>query len=403
MPFNKEPNEIIDLTSIASHRPPQLAQVIDLTMDHYKLEAIVRFYQTALEKATSLIDPDSMAEFTRLSPQPTMPDATLPVQHAYYKAAVNNAGSFLNDTRRHMDQIRRDDDEGAHETWTKGASVMLRVSFGRFIKSSAMFFPMWMNPMLSEIGINLLAHESKGVSRLDPTMMLACLGLDTVNPPLVYFCEPHEFIVTWLPDKDGCEQEPLIDIPDSVWEKARSALRQGRDYRDWARVGRDLATRYQFIKEFGIERAMEFEHAQGRGYKVDAEKVRELHGAAWFGGGKAFGADGTPLWKRMNKVKSKTHMKDMSLIHDAVEWDGYEVTFLYVGDVLEKLIPVVLVTRYLVLSLKNQVAGTSYLLATTSLCQLSGWPVSCSSMSSSISVFSSERSDCLRPREVPDR
>lgn len=301
MPCKKEPDEVIDLTSIASQKPARPAEVIDLTTDLTdadcrKLEAIVRFYKTALDKAMPLIDPDSMADFTRLSPQPSTPDASLPVQHAYYKAAVNNAGKFLNGTRRYMDQLRRD--EGPSETWTKGAAVMLRISFGRFIKSSAMFFPLWMYPMLSEIGIDLLAHESKGVSRLDPTMMLACLGLDSerVNPPLVYICEPSEFVVTWVPDKDGCEQEPVIDVPDSVWEKARAALKKGRDYRDWARVGRDLAARLQFIKEFGIERAMEFENAQEGGYRVDSENIRELHGSARLGGGKAFAANGTPLW-----------------------------------------------------------------------------------------------------------
>lgn len=284
MPCKKETDEVIDLTA-------------DLTdADYRKLESIVCFYKTALDKAVPLIDPDSLAEFTRLAPQPPPPSTSLPVKHAYYKSAVNNAGEFLNGTRRYMDQLRRD--EGHLETWTKGAPVMLRVSFGRFIKSSAMFFPLWMNPMLSEVGIDLLAHESKGVSRLDPTMMLACLGLDSerVEPPLVYICEPHEFIVTWVSDKDGCEQEPVIDIPDSVWEKARATLDQGRDYRDWARVGRDLAARYQFIKEFGIERAMEFEHAREAGYGVAPGKVRELHGQARLGGGKAFAADGTPLW-----------------------------------------------------------------------------------------------------------
>lgn len=301
MPCKREPNEVIDLTRIASHRPSRAAEVIDLTADltaadRRKLEAIVRFYQTALDKATPLISPESLTEFTRQSPHPPAPDASLPVKHAYYKAAVDNAGVFLENTRRYMDQLRYD--EEPLETWTKGAPVMLRISFGRFIESSAMFFPLWMYPMLSEVGIDILAHESKGVSRLDPTMMLACLGLDSerVDPPLVYICEPHEFIVAWVPDKDGCEQEPVIDIPDSVWEKARAALKQGRDYRDWARVGRDLAARFQFIKEFGVERAMEFEHAQERGYTVDSEKIRELHGPARLGGGKAFGADGTPLW-----------------------------------------------------------------------------------------------------------
>lgn len=301
MPCKKEPNEVIDLTRIASQKPARPAEVIDLTTDLTdadcrKLEAIVHFYKTALDKAMPLIDPDSVADFNRLSPQPPAPNASLPVKHAYYKAAVDNAGEFLNETRRYMDQLRHD--EGPLETWTKGAPVMLRISFGQFIKSSAMFFPLWMYPMLSEVGIDLLAHESKGVSRLDPTMMLACLSLDnkSVNPPLVYICEPHEFIITWSPDKDGCEQEPVIDIPDSVWEKARAALKQGRGYRDWAKIGRDLAARFQFIKEFGIERAMEFEHAQERGYIVNSEKIRELHGPARLGGGKAFSADGTPLW-----------------------------------------------------------------------------------------------------------
>lgn len=57
-----------------------------------------------------------------------------------------------------MDQLRRDE---AHlENWIEGALFMLRISFGRFIESSAMFFPPLGNLMLSEIGIDLLAHQS---------------------------------------------------------------------------------------------------------------------------------------------------------------------------------------------------------------------------------------------------
>lgn len=67
------------------------------------------------------------------------PHASLPVKHAYYKAAVINAGQFLNDTRRYMVQLHRN--EGPLETWTKGVSVMLMISFGHFIESFAQALP----------------------------------------------------------------------------------------------------------------------------------------------------------------------------------------------------------------------------------------------------------------------
>lgn len=120
-------------------------------------------------------------------------DVSLPVKYAYYKAAVNNADKILNNTRRYMDQLRHDKEP--LETRVKGAPVMLRILFGCSFESFTKFFPLWMSPMLSEseIGIDLLADDSKGVSRLDPTMMLTFLGLDSerINPPLVYICEPH--------------------------------------------------------------------------------------------------------------------------------------------------------------------------------------------------------------------
>jgi hypothetical protein len=286
---SKETSEVIDLTADLTDA--------DLTdADRRKNEAIIRFYHAALERAIPLIEPGSVDDFARRCPQPPAPDASLSDKHSYYIAAVNHAGNFLQGEQRYVDVMRRDKEP--MENWEKGASVMLRIYFGPLVKPSAMFFPLWMEPVLSEVGIRLLAHKSKGVSRSDPTLMLACLGLGegSTDPPLVYVCKPDEFFVAWVPDELGCEQEPDYDISDIVWEKARATLKEGRTYRDWAKVGQDFAARFKFIQDFGIERAMEFEHAQGAGYSVGPEAPSKLLGALRVNGGKAFGADGTPLW-----------------------------------------------------------------------------------------------------------
>lgn len=72
-----------------------------------------------------------------------------------------------------------------------------------------------MEPVLSEMGVLLLVHESKGVSLSDPYAGARLPGPErrelsqhSTDPPLAYVCKPGEFFVAWVPDEAGCEQEP---------------------------------------------------------------------------------------------------------------------------------------------------------------------------------------------------